>query len=258
MSSLIRWPVRSRGQGLVEFALTIILLLFLVFGLIEAARWFYGLNAVQHAAFEAARYASTGQPSRPKCVALGYPTATSDPAEYVRCRVDSIKQFAIGRAKLGQFFYESEADVTKPGFLGVYVDGTTFGTGTISNHPGGPRGRVKVRVVYNLPVLNPLLARMLPSLRVEGYQEMVNEPWAGGGPDVPPTFAPATPLPPLDSDGDGWSDSYEVSASGPGTSPSTPDTDGDGYCEGVQASWSAEVAALCAGYDNYPLDPDEH
>ena len=60
---------------------------------------------------------------------------------------------------------------------------------------------------------------------------MVNEPWEGGGPDKPPAMDTATPLPPLDTDGDGWSDIFEKETCG--TFPSNTDSDGDGYLEGA-------------------------
>ena len=55
--------VRSRkspGQGLVEFALALPILLLLVFGLIEFARIFAAWLMVENSARTAARYASTG------------------------------------------------------------------------------------------------------------------------------------------------------------------------------------------------------
>src|SRR5436190_7967537 len=50
-----------RGQTLVEFALTLPLLLLLMFGIIEFGRIFQAWVTLQNAARTAARYASTGQ-----------------------------------------------------------------------------------------------------------------------------------------------------------------------------------------------------
>ena len=53
---------RSSGQGLVEFALILPLLLMLLLGIIEGARIAWAFVTVQEAAREAARYAVSGQP----------------------------------------------------------------------------------------------------------------------------------------------------------------------------------------------------
>ena len=53
---------RSRGQGLVEFALVIPVLLLAVLSIIEGALLFQSFLAIQHAAREAARFAVTYQP----------------------------------------------------------------------------------------------------------------------------------------------------------------------------------------------------
>ena len=53
---------RSRGQGLVEFALVIPVLLLALLSIIEGALLFQSFLAIQHAAREAARFAVTYQP----------------------------------------------------------------------------------------------------------------------------------------------------------------------------------------------------
>ncbi len=50
----------TRGQGLVEFALVLPLVLFLFFGVFEFGRFFYSRLTLQHAVSEAARFAVTG------------------------------------------------------------------------------------------------------------------------------------------------------------------------------------------------------
>ena len=61
---------RSRGQSLVEFALVLPVLLMIVMGIIETALVIQGYVAVQHAAREAARFASTYQPPQGACMDL--------------------------------------------------------------------------------------------------------------------------------------------------------------------------------------------
>lgn len=201
---------RSIGQGLVELVVTLPLLLFIVFGLVKVARWFYALNAVQNAAREAARYAATGQPSRSRCEALGYAGASTTSDKYNQWRVKAIEDFAVARARTALRADKTVTGVSRPGYLGAIVYGSpTFSAPPVVGYAGSPRARVEVQVIYNHPITIPFLPSDLPTIRVIGWYQIVNEPWAGGGPDVPPTLVPAPALPPLDSDGDGWPDVAE-------------------------------------------------
>lgn len=238
------------GQSLVEFALTMPFLLFVLLGMLEASRWFHSYLAVQYASREAARFAVTGKPPMfisdgpGSCEEIGKPGSGdpySLPAEYEQCRVDYIKDVGVQLSKLGLLSDPNQADITKAGYLGVFVRGApSMGASAQDDHPGVARDRVEVRVVYNHPINNPFFSTLLPTIRVIGTTELINEPWIGGGANVPAVFAPPAPLPPLDSDGDGWNDIEERDIYG--TIPSNPDSDGDGVNEGP-------------GGDPEPLDP---
>lgn len=256
MRSILRLEAKKpSAQGMVEFAMTISFLLLVILFLLEAARWFFALNAVQNAAQEAARYASTGQPSRQWCENNDYPGSILNSNTYSTCRVETIKQFAIDRARSGLSVDDTQDDITRPGYLGALVRGGADASSTPEyDNPGQPRAKVEVVVVYNHPIITPLVSSILPTIRVVGEYQIVNEPWAGGEAIVPPTMESAPGLPPLDSDGDGWGDAHEINDTG--TSPSTADTDGDEYCEGVPANWAEDVVDQCTlGADAYPLDP---
>ncbi|MGD8815264.1 MAG: TadE/TadG family type IV pilus assembly protein [Anaerolineales bacterium] len=230
----------SRAQSLAEFALLLPVLLFLITTLFEASRLFQAYIALGFAAREAARYAVAGSPvmlltdGEDSCQELGHPgtgVAYALPAEYQRCRVDWIKQIAWENASHGLLLDELEMDVTKPYFLGVYVRGApSFGAAPVSDHAGSPRTRIEITIVFNHPVTTPFLSGLLPTVRVTKTVQMVNEPWEGGGAEMPQRLPTATGLPPLDTDGDGWSDNDEKAIHG--TLPSNADTDGDGYFEG--------------------------
>jgi hypothetical protein len=253
MASQLSKPVnggRKRGQTLTEFAVALPFLLVILLGLFEAARWFQAYLAVQYAAREASRFAVTGQPPMlitdgdGSCQENGIPVTGAPynlPTDYQQCRVDYIKEVGFNLAKLGVIVDHTVTDVTQPRFLGVYVRGSpSYGAVPVSDHAGVARGRVEIRVVYNHPVTNPFMAALIPTIRVIGTTEMINEPWIGGGPEVPAEFEPPDPLPSLDSDGDGWSDVDERDIHG--TLPGNADTDGDGAPEGP-------------GGDPAPLDP---
>ena len=151
---------RQRGQGLVEFALLLPVLLLVILGIVEAALVIQGFLAVQHAAREAARFAITYQPVQGACVdqdgdgqiadGIGadddtddYPApypdcpygdlpnpAESDSAYYVR-RTALIKQTARDAAvglridddHLSDFGYGAAGYEDDPGFFGVHVWG---------------------------------------------------------------------------------------------------------------------------------------
>ncbi len=240
----------KRGQSLVEFALALPILLFILLGILEVAMWFHSYLAVQYASREAARFAVTGNPPMfisdgpGSCEELRQPGSGdpySLPADYEQCRVDYIKNVGVNLANLGVLADSNQGDITKARYLGVFVRGApAFGESAQDDHPGVARDRVEVRVVYNHPIINPFFSTLLPTIRVVGTTELINEPWIGGGADVPAVFAPPDPLPPLDSDGDGWSDVEERDVYG--TIPSNPDSDGDSVIEGP-------------GGDPDPLDP---
>jgi hypothetical protein len=229
------------GQSMLEFALVFPIMLLLVMTMIEVSRMFQAWLAVGYAARQAARFAVTGSPPMmiahgpESCQALGEPV-TGDPyalpSQYQTCRVDWIKYVGREAAKPGLYVDDLVVDITKPYFLDVYVRGfVTFSSASpSSDHAGAPRTPVEVTVVYNHPVTNPLLNALLPTVRITRIMRMVNEPWDGGGVELPPELPTATPLPPLDTDGDGWSDIDERDIYG--TLPGNPDTDNDGYFDG--------------------------
>jgi hypothetical protein len=78
---------RSKGQALVEFSLTLLVFLLLLFLIIEVARILQAYITVQHAARVAARYATTGYWEEEYAlnpVAGWDPTNTSDPLQNIK------------------------------------------------------------------------------------------------------------------------------------------------------------------------------
>ena len=72
----------NEGQALVEFALIIVLLLFVLFLIIESGRMFQGWLTVQNSARAAGRYALTGQFDSSCLAATPFPCL--DPRVYFR------------------------------------------------------------------------------------------------------------------------------------------------------------------------------
>ncbi len=196
--------MKQKGQGMVEFALILPPLLMLILGIIEAARVFHAYLAVQHAAREAARYAITGRPFDefdPNDGPFEHPDAE---------RAAAIKQVAVDQALGLPIDYwgltpaDFDANINKPAFFGVDIHGfDSYDQPEKRDDPGQPGLPVRVRVVYNLVVLDPLYRAIIPQIRLVGHAEMVNEGiQVGHGGAPPPTWGPTPtfPVPPTPTD----------------------------------------------------------
>ncbi|MFL7790809.1 MAG: TadE/TadG family type IV pilus assembly protein, partial [Anaerolineae bacterium] len=184
---------KRKGQGLVEFALILPVILLLFCVIIESGRLFHAYTTVQHAAREGARYAVTG---------LEMTDAGMD-------RVESIKwtaRHAAGSLMVNPDKYWDQAGGTPyyddSGALTIRVWGPDG-----EDDAGGPGERVKVSVVHNMPIITPFLIPIASYVQVTGEVEMINEGFgsgtAGGGHQgvMPPTLAPLStigpsPIPP--------------------------------------------------------------
>lgn len=212
-----RWR-REWGQGLAEFALILPILLLIIFLVIEAALVIQGYLAVEHAAREAVRWAITYQPVQgyrldgAPCTDTDFhgPFLLNDPGfrcnpletteEYNARRVALIKETALQRAAglridddaLGLTEATFSAHFNDPGFFGVRVWGfPSFQESEQLDHPGLPGLPVRVQVVHNVIILDPLFRIIAPHVRVEAHAEMINEGiQVGFGNVPPPTFNP--------------------------------------------------------------------
>jgi hypothetical protein len=182
---------KRKGQGLVEFALVLPVILLLFCLIIECGRLFHAYTTVQHAAREGARYAVTGQ----------------EEEDLGMNRLQSIKY--VTRGQTGSLMVDSNKYwdqgpnppyYDEPGALTIRVWGPDG-----EDDPGGPGQRVRVRVVHNMPVITPLLMPIAKYVRVTGEVEMINEGFGtgigGGGhggvapPPLPPLNPEEPPLP---------------------------------------------------------------
>jgi len=211
---------RQKGQGLVEFALIAPVLLLTILAIIETALIFQGYLAVQHAAREAARWAVTYKPEKGKeidgsrCVLPSCDPNESD-AQYWARRVRMIKDYALETAvglrvnpqHTGLDTTTFDGNVNKEGFFGVQVWGFPsfeeppggWRERDLIDHPGLPGLPVRVRVVHNVEMLDPLFQAIVPRVRVAGQAEMINEgTQAGYGNVAPPALPPPGSLPTQD------------------------------------------------------------
>ena len=209
---------RQKGQGLLEFALVLPVLLMITFVLIETGRIFHAYVTVQNAARRAARYAVTGQVKEEAEMSL--PGWSGEPD-----RVASIKDVAYQEAKGldRQYVYYDAVSCQygsdEPRALIICVwgpDDDEDGEPDLDN-AGGPGERVVVDVRYNLEIITPLLSGITPDVTLTGRTEMINEGFGltgqshGGvlpptmppiptpGPSPTPTITPTATLTPTDT-----------------------------------------------------------
>jgi Flp pilus assembly protein TadG len=156
----------KKGQTLLEFALVLPAILVLFFILIESGRLFHAYVTVQHAAREGARYAVTGQ--------------NEDPDD----RVTSIKK--VARVAASSLVVDPNKVDLVNGPASPYYDDASALIIRVwgprgEDDAGGPGERVTVRVVYNLPILTPVLSSIAPMVPLAGQIEMINEGFGATG-----------------------------------------------------------------------------
>jgi Flp pilus assembly protein TadG len=146
---------RSRGQGLVEFALVAPVLFFLIFGIVEAGRFILYYHALNNAVREGARYAilhgpnaADGCPSGPLPANVAAPKCYDPNGDNVRAAVvDSV--FGLMAA--------DDVDIPDPEYFGP--NGNTNARGS----------NVRVTATYTYEPVLPLL----PSIDISAESTLV-------------------------------------------------------------------------------------
>jgi hypothetical protein len=240
-------PIKSKGQALTEFALILPLLLLLLLGIIEGARIIWAYITVQNAAREATRYGVTGQPfdenGNPWTFSAARKTGCNPqvvdgqlkfyPPEHRQeendppdgyCngpndRVDAIIGVALERGSglgvdrpaISPGVYTATGYVDTGGTYGVRVFGQETGTDTRVDYAGREGLNVLVQVYYNVRLLDPLYAAIIPQgfVSLRGEVQMQNEgidsalgavpPGGITPPEIPEgsTYVPGTTNPPV-------------------------------------------------------------
>lgn len=168
MKVLLRKIRRSsrKGQSTVEFALAVLLLLFVLFAIIDLAIMFYVNLTMQHAVREGARYAVTGRSD------LGLDRRTA--------LIAKIREQSMG-------LYDRNRHVPKdPSISVIKPSGVTFSnyTGTpTTGDPGKADETIVVSLTYTWPLVTPF---MKPFFRGGEYTftvkaTMKNEPFPASG-----------------------------------------------------------------------------
>lgn len=231
---------RSIGQGLVEFALILPLLLLLLLGVVEGARIAWAYITVQEAAREAVRFAVSGQPFNVtgdpwtfgSSISDGYvglclhgidnfgACNTADPTDPNAIdRIEAISNVAIRHARglpiqryaIASSVYTATNYYDAANTLGVLVVGQSDETdlaGT-TDHAGREGLNVWVQVYYNVEMVDPLYAAIVRTVtggrdfvQVRGSVQMQNEGVDAALGSLPPQGI-ATPVPPQGGTGGG-------------------------------------------------------
>ncbi|MDJ0753202.1 MAG: TadE/TadG family type IV pilus assembly protein [Ardenticatenaceae bacterium] len=210
---------KSSGQALVEFALIAIVLLLLFFIIIEVGRVFWAWISVQNAARSGARYAVTGQ-FDPDC--LSDPTPCADP------RVVSIQETVLDgliNLNLNQDpgrTYEDDFAV----FIEIYgIDSDGQLQADFAGVPGQP---MAVRVIYNVPIITPILSGIVQNIPVMGQVVQNNELFGQTG-AITTGQSIAPPLPAIPTAGPTPTPTHtptptSTATATPGPSPTATDT----------------------------------
>jgi Flp pilus assembly protein TadG len=149
---------KMRGQGMVEFALMLPIVLLMIYGLMEMARLMQAYLTIQHAAREGARYAVTGQ------------SITGVAADRPSSIVSKARDATAGL----QIASSTDTPNLEPGNNPFYLD--------VSLDPvngGGATSAITVTVTYNYAPLMPIRfgeITLLPTVvKLQGRAVMITE-----------------------------------------------------------------------------------
>ena len=204
----------SRSQGLVEFVLSLPLLLAMLFAIIDFALLFSAWLLIQNMARQAVRFAVTGAYDPAHCTAGCLTDADKDQAHLLTIH-DQANDYRAG------LLINNSATILQPGFLQVTVcssrdtngDGnpdfltiygltatSTYGNCLPTEDAGGPDDIVAVSVDFNNPFITPFLNQVWPMVHLASHDQGKNETFRVSrqltnqtGPQLPsttPTFTP--------------------------------------------------------------------
>ena len=195
----------GKGQGLVEFALILPVVLTAFFVIIELARVYHAWVAVENGARFGVRYAITGEFDESKC---GGGTC-ADESEEETARVSTVKEVAwTGSASIIRLAMAAGSN-TDSGYFDVTVCEPDNLVGPASQYDtyscsagetaGDPGDHVAVVVEYNHPLIVPIISSIVPQIRLTAEREATVETFRdvksddGPGSDPPPPQPSLTP-----------------------------------------------------------------
>jgi Flp pilus assembly protein TadG len=166
-----RRRTRSRGQGLVEFALVIPIFLFMLFGLIDAGRLVYQNTVVSQAAREGARLASVEASwigsADLSCGTAGGPVCPSSATTLRNHVVAAANRMIAPFATIPAGSVYIRCDLAGNAPTGAWAPGSPTCTNNVTGNV------VSVRVVLDFTPITPVLSGIVGSLTTAGSATMV-------------------------------------------------------------------------------------
>jgi hypothetical protein len=192
---------RSRkGQGLVEFALILPVLLTAFFVIIELARLYHAWSAVENGARFGIRYAITGEFDSSNCSG-----PCDDESEEETARIATVKDVTWAGSETIIRLDEGTGSQTDQGFFNITVcqpdnlvgPATTFDTYDCNpaEDAGDPGEKVAVVVEFNHPVLVPIISNIVSEIRLTAQREATVETFREVKSDSAPGYSPPPPAP---------------------------------------------------------------
>ena len=205
---MLRAKKWTQGQALVEFALIIIIVLFLIFIIVDGARLLFTWATLQFSVREGARYGITGQ-------------FDEDVAGDPLARVTSIERRVV--ESITALEIDSDATRGEAHYLGVAVCGSQDdpnapASGDCMGDPalvgpfaGSGQWPLSVKAEYRLPMLTPLTRPVAESILLRGEVTLTNEPFdqVAGSSLTGDASAPPIPDPEPDLDLEKNDDGYD-------------------------------------------------
>lgn len=192
-----------RGQGLVEFAIILPIVLTAFFAIIELARVYHAWVAVENGARFGVRYAITGEFDETKC---GGGTCDND-SEEEAARVSTVKDVAWAGSQSIIRLAMGTGTNTSTGYFDVTVcepdnlvgPGSQFDTYSCNagETAGDPGDHVAVVVEYNHPIIVPIISSIVPQVRLTAQREATVETFRDVKSDEGPGSDPPAPQPSL-------------------------------------------------------------
>lgn len=160
--------IKHKGQTLVEFALTLPILLLLIFGTIEFGRAFQAWITLENAAREAARYTTTGQYDSSKYDLLGLLPCTLDDniafEETLQNLLRGTETLANYRENPPVKVFVDGGTITPQTLFATYYDG-------INCHPGEPDDFERRKDIVRLASIYDVARRGATGLNLEASRQ---------------------------------------------------------------------------------------
>lgn len=190
----------DRGQGLVEFAMIVPVMLTAFFVIIELGRLYHAWAAVENGARFGIRYAITGEFDSSNCSG-----PCDDASEEESARLDTVKDVVWAGSESIIRLDQGTGSNTDQGFFNVTIcppddlvdPADTFDTFSCSpsEYAGDPGEKVTVVVEYNHPILVPIVSSIVSEVRLTAEREATVETFRQVKADAAPGYSPPPPPP---------------------------------------------------------------